>query len=62
MCVWALQREQEAARVVASAAAAAAADACTLCGGAWGESPDRDDLWIACGTCNRWWAARFHVL
>ncbi len=51
----AAQEEKEAARAAARAAAAAAADACTLCGAQWGEAADRDDLWVACGVCNRWY-------
>ncbi|BDA48817.1 probable pH-interacting protein at C-terminar half [Coccomyxa sp. Obi] len=49
------REEKEAARAAARAAAAAAADACTLCGAQWGEAADRDDLWVACGVCNRWY-------
>ena len=49
------QEEKEAARAAARAAAAAAADACTLCGAQWGEAADRDELWVACGMCNRWY-------
>jgi hypothetical protein len=49
------EAEREAARAAAQAAAAAAADACTLCGAQWGQDADRDELWVACGLCNRWY-------
>ena len=31
-----------------------AEDACALCGAAYGDDEERDDLWIACDTCSRW--------
>jgi len=40
---------------VHASAAAAAADACTLCGAQYGVVSERDELWVACGSCNRWY-------
>jgi len=45
---------QAAAREAAKEAAAAAADACGVCSVAHGDNPEKDDLWICCDSCNRW--------
>ena len=36
-------------------AAGDAGDACAMCEKAYGEAPEKDELWIACDECNRWY-------
>ena len=55
-------RDRAASEAGSAAAAAAEAgagadaeDACVLCGQVYGEDPAKDELWIACDDCNRWY-------
>jgi len=47
--------KRQEAKAAADAAAAAAADACAVCEKLYGDDPEKDDLWIACDRCNRWY-------
>ena len=47
--------KRQEAKAAADAAAAAAADACAVCDKLYGEDADKDDMWIACDRCNRWY-------
>ena len=51
----AFRTKRQEAKAAADAAAAAAADACAVCDKLYGEDADRDDTWIACDRCNRWY-------
>lgn len=47
--------KRQEAKAAADAAAAAAADACAVCEKLYGDDPERDETWIACDRCNRWY-------
>lgn len=50
-----LKTKRQEAKAAAEAAAAAAADACAVCGLLYGDDAVKDDFWIACDKCNRWY-------
>lgn len=50
-----LKTKRQEAKAAAEAAAAAAADACAVCGLLYGDDALKDDFWIACDKCNRWY-------
>ena len=47
--------KRQEAKAAADAAAAAAADACAVCDKLYGDDSEKDDNWIACDRCNRWY-------
>lgn len=50
-----LKTKRQEAKAAADAAAAAAADACAICDKVYGEDAEKDESWIACDRCNRWY-------
>lgn len=50
-----LKTKRQEAKAAADAAAAAAADACAICDKVYGEDTEKDESWIACDRCNRWY-------
>ena len=50
-----LKTKRQEAKAAADAAAAAAADACAMCDKVYGEDAEKDESWIACDRCNRWY-------
>lgn len=50
-----LKTKRQEAKAAAEAAAAAAADACAICDKVYGEDTEKDESWIACDRCNRWY-------
>lgn len=50
-----LKTKRQEAKAAAEAAAAAAADACAVCGLLYGDDAEKDDLWVACDRCNKWY-------
>lgn len=50
-----LKTKRQETKAAAEAAAAAAADACAICEKVYGEDMEKDESWIACDRCNRWY-------
>lgn len=49
-----LERARVAEKEAASKAATDAAESCAVCGQNFGADQEKDDLWIACDVCNKW--------